>query len=273
MAAPKELCTGASADCPADAFVPASTDVSRSREQMRRRGELHGRRDRLSGGRGAAGGNSVRRRSVGACEAQDVCSGEVGASATCEPRVAAAGTPCRKASCTSRGGEQAASCDGSGDEVPAPIVRGCAPYECGASACLTSCTGDGDCASGYACEEGACVFAQPRRRYARRTTARVSMRAPATRVSRKMRASWKTPASTRARVWVEGSCGCATSGPSSSRPARARHPRCRARRPTPPILVHAIRAVPLSAELRASGNREGGSPSLSRRRERACGRM
>src|SRR5262249_40892990 len=55
------------------------------------------------------------------------------------------------------GTEVISRCDGAGackSEVP----RSCNGYACdGSTRCRTSCTGDGDCADGYACESGKCT--------------------------------------------------------------------------------------------------------------------
>ena len=47
-------------------------------------------------------------------------------------------------------------CNGSGTCKQTPV--GCSGYMCGAgAACLTTCGGDGDCASGYSCANGSCT--------------------------------------------------------------------------------------------------------------------
>ncbi len=68
------------------------------------------------------------------------------------------GTPCRAASCAAGEETLAASCEGSGS-CPAEKTRSCAPYVCGADACLTTCSGDTDCLAPSFCDvaAGKCV--------------------------------------------------------------------------------------------------------------------
>jgi hypothetical protein len=63
---------------------------------------------------------------------------------------------CSDASCTGGIATPAGSCDGAGG-CSAPDLVSCEPYVCGATECLSTCTGEGDCASGYTCSGGACV--------------------------------------------------------------------------------------------------------------------
>ena len=82
----------------------------------------------------------------GACSSQ--CDGaDV---ALCHP--AAAGTVCAAATCASSASAiPASTCDSSGNCQPAGAPTSCNPYVCGGSACLTSCTVDGQCAAGGFC--------------------------------------------------------------------------------------------------------------------------
>ena len=68
----------------------------------------------------------------------------------------AAGTTCGAGSCAAGEQTDPSACDGDGACI-AGGTTACAPYICGADACLTSCTTDGDCAGAAICFEGACV--------------------------------------------------------------------------------------------------------------------
>lgn len=63
---------------------------------------------------------------------------------------------CGAESCAGGIATSAASCDGAGG-CSAGGETPCAPFACGATACLTTCEDDDDCASGFGCEAGACV--------------------------------------------------------------------------------------------------------------------
>ncbi len=67
-----------------------------------------------------------------------------------------AGTSCGAASCTGSTALPAGSCDGAGLCVQTP--QACPDHlVCGGTACLTSCTADGDCVAGYTCQSGVCT--------------------------------------------------------------------------------------------------------------------
>ncbi|MFI5298197.1 MAG: hypothetical protein ACHREM_08880 [Polyangiales bacterium] len=63
---------------------------------------------------------------------------------------------CRSASCTSGLETLATPCNGTG-VCPAAVTSSCGAYNCGATACKTSCTADTDCISGDYCSSGACT--------------------------------------------------------------------------------------------------------------------
>jgi outer membrane protein OmpA-like peptidoglycan-associated protein len=63
---------------------------------------------------------------------------------------------CRAASCTGGTATLAADCDGAGT-CPAPQQQACAPYACGAVACLGGCGVDADCGAGNFCSAGLCA--------------------------------------------------------------------------------------------------------------------
>jgi hypothetical protein len=64
-------------------------------------------------------------------------------------------TTCGAPSCGGGEETEVSTCDGAGACKPA--LKTCAPYVCGATACLASCTKSADCASGNYCLSGACV--------------------------------------------------------------------------------------------------------------------
>ena len=64
-------------------------------------------------------------------------------------------TSCRSASCSAGVATLGASCDGAG-HCPVEQTETCAPYTCGATACLGNCTVDADCGSGSWCSAGVC---------------------------------------------------------------------------------------------------------------------
>jgi hypothetical protein len=70
----------------------------------------------------------------------------------------AASTVCTDATCVSGVATTAGLCSGTGSCGPSTATP-CTPYACGATACRTSCAGDGDCAAGARCSGGACVAA------------------------------------------------------------------------------------------------------------------
>lgn len=69
-------------------------------------------------------------------------------------------TQCRQASCSAGQGVLQTFCVGNGS-CPAETVQTCAPYQCGGTGCLTSCTLDGQCQLGFRCDAGSCVPARP----------------------------------------------------------------------------------------------------------------
>jgi hypothetical protein len=73
----------------------------------------------------------------------------------------AAGTQCAMATCVGTTLTKARTCNGTGTCVtPNPSTLACAPYLCTGTACTTTCTIDGDCASGSYCSAGACLAKQ-----------------------------------------------------------------------------------------------------------------
>src|SRR5262249_44569841 len=117
-------CTGTSGTCPADVKVPAGT---------------------------------VCRPSAGPCDPNaEACDGT---SANCPADVLApSGTVCSPPSCSSGSETLAAACTGSAASCPAPVVQPCGAYVCGATDCLSTCTTNADCASGYFCSGNVCTL-------------------------------------------------------------------------------------------------------------------
>lgn len=122
-----ETCSTDSGACPVDMVVPSST---------------------------------VCRPAVDACDATERC---ISGTAACPIDLAApARTPCGVASCEDGVATPRGECDGAGQcEIGAGAD--CAPYVCGATACLTACATGADCADGYTCKaaSGTCVSEQP----------------------------------------------------------------------------------------------------------------
>ena len=77
-------------------------------------------------------------------------------------------TVCSAASCTAGVATSAAFCDGRG-ACGTPRRTECNPFICGATACLTGCTTDADCASGFFCNAGTCAARIPAGRACRTT--------------------------------------------------------------------------------------------------------
>ncbi|MGZ3452669.1 MAG: hypothetical protein ACXVEF_23875, partial [Polyangiales bacterium] len=62
---------------------------------------------------------------------------------------------CGMPSCGGGVETQVSTCDGAGTCKPA--TKACAPYVCGATACLSTCTSNSDCSDSYYCKSGTCV--------------------------------------------------------------------------------------------------------------------
>jgi hypothetical protein len=77
----------------------------------------------------------------------------------CSNPPAPAGTICGgSASCYGGFAQPADTCDGNGFCIGGGArVVGCAPYVCGAIACLTNCATDAECIEGAHCDDGACL--------------------------------------------------------------------------------------------------------------------
>ncbi|MEZ4369393.1 MAG: DNRLRE domain-containing protein [Polyangiaceae bacterium] len=66
---------------------------------------------------------------------------------------------CRPASCSAGQQTLQTFCVGSG-ACPAETLQPCAPYQCGGTGCLTTCTVDTQCQLGFRCDAGSCVPAK-----------------------------------------------------------------------------------------------------------------
>ncbi|AKF03821.1 MYXO-CTERM sorting domain-containing protein [Sandaracinus amylolyticus] len=96
----------------------------------------------------------VCRAGAGACDVAETCSAS---STECPDDVLAAGIECGVASCAAGVETSGATCSGASAACPPASSRACAPYVCGASACLDACTDDASCAAGFYCDAGACI--------------------------------------------------------------------------------------------------------------------
>ena len=65
-------------------------------------------------------------------------------------------TTCGDATCAEGVATLPSTCNGIGACAVAE-TEGCEPYRCGDDACMESCTSEGDCLTGFTCEDGACV--------------------------------------------------------------------------------------------------------------------
>jgi hypothetical protein len=89
------------------------------------------------------------------------CGGNALCAGSCNGRSAScvypdSSTSCASPSCGSGSAQSARSCDGAGNCSPAQTAL-CAPYVCGATACLTTCTDSSHCAASAVCIGGTCT--------------------------------------------------------------------------------------------------------------------
>lgn len=152
-----ETCTGASAQCPADAFASSSVVCRASVGACDVAESCTGTSAACPSDASATPGTACGPAPSGVCDAQDVCEGAVGATATCAPRYAAASQACGAASCSGGSQTSATSCTGSSSVCPAGAVTGCGGYACGATTCLSTCVSDTDCTSDHYCDNGSCA--------------------------------------------------------------------------------------------------------------------
>jgi len=95
----------------------------------------------------------------GGCTAAPPCGfdGTCNGAGAC--RSAAAATSCGAPSCTAGTATSTGSCDGAG--TCKQTTAACAPYVCGANACLTACMTNTDCAAGDTCQSKTCTNLSP----------------------------------------------------------------------------------------------------------------
>lgn len=72
---------------------------------------------------------------------------------TCTPLPS--GTTCAAAGCTGGVQSDSSTCNGMGTCMPS-APKACAPYLCGSTTCLSSCTANAQCQSGFECQGGRC---------------------------------------------------------------------------------------------------------------------
>ncbi|UJR83715.1 Hypothetical protein I5071_57860 [Sandaracinus amylolyticus] len=96
----------------------------------------------------------VCRAVAGVCDVAETCSAS---STECPGDGFIAGIACGAAGCVAGVETPASVCSGASAACPPASSRACAPYVCGASACLDACTGDASCAAGFYCDAGVCV--------------------------------------------------------------------------------------------------------------------
>jgi hypothetical protein len=71
-------------------------------------------------------------------------------------RLWGAGTLCGSSTCMNGQLGAPPACDGAGHCNPNPATTSCFPYDCSGTACASSCSGAGGCASGATCNVGLC---------------------------------------------------------------------------------------------------------------------
>jgi hypothetical protein len=97
--------------------------------------------------------NECTQQAAATCGTNGFCDG----SGACQ--LYAAGTQCAAPFCQGTVAVGPATCNGLGT-CPAQVSTNCAPYNCSAGACRTTCGTNTDCVSGYVCSGGACVAQQ-----------------------------------------------------------------------------------------------------------------
>lgn len=88
-----------------------------------------------------------------------VCNGQCDGANRTACGFAGGTTQCRAPNCNNGQSVVEAFCDGAGN-CPAQQQQTCDPYRCSATVCLTTCTTDTQCQTGFRCDAGACVPAK-----------------------------------------------------------------------------------------------------------------
>lgn len=148
-----EVCDGVSAACPADRALPANTPCRAAASNcdvaevcdgvgLQCPADVH----RPAG--------TVCRAGAGPCDVEERCTG----GALCPADgFAMAGLTCSGPSCGAGVATLAQTCTGMAASCPPASTQACAPFVCGADACLATCTDDVQCVAGRFCVAGACV--------------------------------------------------------------------------------------------------------------------
>jgi len=112
--------------------------------------DLEGSKGECAPVAGAPRGGRAPCAGDGVCQGR--CDGETPDRCTFPP----ATTLCSPATCTEGAAQASSTCDGAG-QCEAGEVTPCGAYACSSGGCLTVCHDSGECAPGFACDEGACV--------------------------------------------------------------------------------------------------------------------
>lgn len=85
-----------------------------------------------------------------------VCGGTCNGTVTATCTYPGTATRCRAPSCTANVGTLAATCNGTG-KCPAVQTQPCAPFVCGPTQCVGTCTTNAECQAGRYCAAGMCI--------------------------------------------------------------------------------------------------------------------
>ncbi|MGF1468638.1 MAG: hypothetical protein ACFCGT_21140 [Sandaracinaceae bacterium] len=150
-----EVCDGVSAACPANELVPAGGATCRPTAGLCDAPERCDGASALCPEDRFMGAGVLCRQERDLCDAAEACTG---LSPSCPEDLAQpAGVVCSPARCVAGRSIRTAICDGESVQCTAESGAPCAPYVCGAEACLDRCGRDDECVDGFRCEGGTCV--------------------------------------------------------------------------------------------------------------------